>query len=117
MIRKAVLRRRQNKAFELAPEHSVIRRNLLNLLQRQLASLEQAGRFREALPLHLRRVAIEPNSAVAQRALGYCYTKVGLSETAIGPLTRAIALDPNNPGYYNDLGLAYFDLHLEPRSK
>jgi predicted O-linked N-acetylglucosamine transferase (SPINDLY family) len=100
-----------SKAFALAPEHQVIRRNFLNLLQRLLATLEQAGRFREALPLHLRRVAIEPESAVAQRALGYCYTKVGQSEAAIAHFTRALDLDPNNPGYHNDLGLAWLELH------
>jgi len=100
-----------SRALELAPGHQIIRRNFLNLLQRLLAHLEQAGRFREALPLHLRRVANEPQSAVAQRALAYCYTKVGQSEAAIPHFAQAINLDPNNPGYYNDLGLAWLALH------
>jgi predicted O-linked N-acetylglucosamine transferase (SPINDLY family) len=100
-----------SKAFALAPERPVIRRNFLNLLQRLLAALEEAGRFREALPLHLRRVAIEPDSAPAQRALGYCYGKLGQSEAAVAHFTRALDLDPNNPGYYNDLGLAWLELH------
>ena len=100
-----------SRAFELAPEHPVIRRNFLNLLQRLLDALEQAGRFREALPLHVRRVAIESESAPAQRALGYCYGKLGQSEAAVAHFTRATSLDPNNPGYYNDLGLAWLELH------
>jgi predicted O-linked N-acetylglucosamine transferase (SPINDLY family) len=100
-----------SRAFELAPRHPVIRRNFLNLLQRLLAALEQAGRFREALPLHLRRVAIEPDSAPTQRALGYCCGKVGQSEAAVAHFTRATTLDPNNPGYHNDLGLAWLELH------
>jgi predicted O-linked N-acetylglucosamine transferase (SPINDLY family) len=100
-----------SKAFALAPEHPVIRRNFLNLLQRLLAALEQAGRFGEALPLHLRRVSIEPESAPAQRALGYCYGKLGQSEAAVAHFTRATSLDPNNPGYHNDLGLAWLELH------
>jgi Flp pilus assembly protein TadD len=100
-----------SRAFELAPQHPVIRRNYLNLLQRLLAALEQAGRFREALPLHLRRVAVEPESAPAQRALGYCYGKLGQSEAAVAHFTRATTLDPNHPGYHNDLGLAWLELH------
>ena len=63
----------------MAPGHPVIRRNFLNLLQGLLVAFEQAGHFREALPLHLRRVALEPDSAPAQRALGYCYGQLGQS--------------------------------------
>jgi protein O-GlcNAc transferase len=100
-----------SKAFEMAPGHPVIRRNFLNLLQGLLVAFEQAGRFREALPLHLRRVAIEPDSAPAQRALGYCYRQVGQSEAAVVHFTRATSLDCNNPGYHNDLGLAWLELH------
>jgi predicted O-linked N-acetylglucosamine transferase (SPINDLY family) len=100
-----------SRAFELAPKHPVVRHNFLNLLQRLLAALEQAGRFGEALPLHLRRVSIEPESAPAQRALGYCYGKLGQSEAAVAHFTRATSLDPNNPGYHNDLGLAWLELH------
>jgi predicted O-linked N-acetylglucosamine transferase (SPINDLY family) len=100
-----------SKAFEMAPGHPVIRRNFLNLLQGLLVAFEQAGHFREALPLHLRRVALEPDSAPAQRALGYCYGQLGHSEAAVTHFTRATTLDPNNPGYHNDLGLAWLELH------
>jgi predicted O-linked N-acetylglucosamine transferase (SPINDLY family) len=100
------------RAFELAPEGEAIRRNYLGALTKRLNVLERAGRYREALPLLLQRVEIEPDLAHAQRALGYCYSRIGQNEIAIKHYTRAINLEPNNPAYYNDLGLACFELRL-----
>jgi predicted O-linked N-acetylglucosamine transferase (SPINDLY family) len=100
------------RAFELAPQGEAIRRNYLGALVKQLHVLEQEGRYREALPLHLRHVEIEPDAARAQRALGYCYSRIGQNENALKYYTRAINLEPNNPAYYNDLGLACFELRL-----
>jgi predicted O-linked N-acetylglucosamine transferase (SPINDLY family) len=100
------------RAFELAPESLAIRGNYLRLLQRQIEVLELAGKYREALPLHLCRVAVEPESAAAQHALGRCYTRVGQSEVALRHYARAINLEPNNQAHYNDLGLACFELRL-----
>ena len=54
-------------AHELAPNSQEIRKNLLNLLRREEAVLVKKERYREALPLSLRRVAIEPESAAAHR--------------------------------------------------
>lgn len=97
------------RAYELAPDHPSIRKNYFD---EEIASLFRAERFREALPIALRRIDINASSAPWQRDLGYCYWKTGNLEAAIKHFTRAINLDPNNPTYYNDLGLVCFDLRL-----
>lgn len=100
------------KAHELAPQDPNIRRNLANVLTRKGISLMEARRFRDALPIMQRKVEIEPESAVNQRELGYCYAQTGELETAIRYYSRAINLSPNEAIYYNDLGLACFELRL-----
>lgn len=99
-------------AHELAPNSQEIRKNLLNLLRREEAVLVKKERYREALPLSLRRVAIEPESAAAHRELGCCYSKTGKLEDAMKEFTRAINLQPNSAVYYNDLGLVCFEMRL-----
>ena len=100
------------KAYALAPDHVEIRKNYLHLLDEEIAPLFREERFREAMPIALRRVEIQPSSAALQRDLGYCYWKTGNSQDAIKHFTRAINLDPKNATYYNDLGLVCFELHL-----
>ena len=97
-------------ANQLAPNDLEIRRNLLNCLARQIRSLEMEGRYREALPLHEKRVGLEKDSAPCHRELGSCYAKTGNLEEAAKHFTRAINLDPKNAGYYNDLGLICFEM-------
>jgi protein O-GlcNAc transferase len=100
------------KAHALAPESGPIRQNLVSMLGRRVAMLSREGHYREALPVAQQRVELEPDSAQAQRDLGYCHAKTGQLEMAIRFYTRAINLDPSNPLYYNDLGLACYDLRL-----
>jgi protein O-GlcNAc transferase len=100
------------KAYALAPNSPDIRRNLVSLLKKRVASLGREGRYRQALPLAMRRMELEPDVAQAQRDLGACYAKIGQLETAIRYYTRAINLEPNNPSHYNDLGLACYQLRL-----
>jgi protein O-GlcNAc transferase len=100
------------KACALCPDNGDLRRNLVNLLKKRVETLMQEGRYREARTVAQQRVELEPQSAKAQRDLGYCHAKTGQLETAIRFYTRAINLDPNNAVYYNDLGLACYDLRL-----
>ena len=96
-------------AYALAPNHPEIQKNYLDA---EIASLLRAERFREAIPIAVRRVEMQAGSAASQRDLGYCYWKTGKPLDAIKCFTRAINLDPNNASYYNDLGLVCFDLRL-----
>jgi predicted O-linked N-acetylglucosamine transferase (SPINDLY family) len=100
------------RAHGLAPEDPNIKKNLLSALTRTIGALAAERRFREALPLLQQKVAMEPQSALAQRELGYCHAQLGELQTAIQYFTRAINLDPNEATYYNDLGLACFELRM-----
>ena len=98
------------QAYALAPDDAEIRKNFLRILVRQTAALAKEDRFREALPIALRRVEVDPTSAEGQRDLGFCYAKIGNLEAATKHYSRAINLDPNKAQYYNDLGLAFFEM-------
>jgi protein O-GlcNAc transferase len=100
------------QAHHLAPQNTVIKRNLLATLQKRASPLQAARRFREALPFLQLKVQVEPESAPLQRELGYCYAQIGKMGDAIRHYTRAINLNPNHAGYYNDLGLACYELRL-----
>ena len=65
------------KAYELGPENAEIRKNFLGILGRQAGSFTKVDRYREALPLFLRKVQIEPEAASNHRELGCCYSKTG----------------------------------------
>jgi protein O-GlcNAc transferase len=115
---------KQNEAFELlcrahalAPDDPNIKNNLLSALTRASVRLAAERRFREALPLFEQKAAMEPQSALAQRELGYCHAQLGDLQTAIKHFTRAINLDPNEANYYNDLGLACYDLRMLSEAK
>ena len=98
------------RAYELDAGNPDIRNNFLKILRREIVVLEKKGQYRDALPLAIRWVEIEPDSASAQRELGNCYAKTGNLETAAKHFTRAINLEPNNAFYYNDLGLVCFEM-------
>jgi predicted O-linked N-acetylglucosamine transferase (SPINDLY family) len=100
------------KAYALAPEDTEIRKNFLRILRRQTAALAKEDRYREALPLALRKVQVDPESAMDHRELGYCYAKTGNLEAAAKHFSRAINLDPDIALYYNDLGLVCFEMRL-----
>ena len=115
---------KQKEAFELlcrahalAPEDLNIKKNLLSALTRTIVTLAAERRFREALPLFEQKAALEPQSALAQREIGYCHAQLGDLQTAIQYFTRAINLDPNEANYYNDLGLACYDLRMLSEAK
>jgi predicted O-linked N-acetylglucosamine transferase (SPINDLY family) len=106
-----------SKAATIAPQNQVVRQNLVTMLRREACAAEQAGRLREALHLFGRWVKIDPEAAAAQRAVGYCHSKLGQWRTAIEYYTVAINLEPNNSMYYCDLGLACFELGLLSEAK
>jgi predicted O-linked N-acetylglucosamine transferase (SPINDLY family) len=105
------------RAHALAPEAPHIKKNLLTRLTRTIEALMVERRFREALPLCQQRVAIEPQSGLMQRELGYCHARLGDLPKAILYYTRAINLEPNQASHYNDLGLACYDLRLLAEAK
>jgi predicted O-linked N-acetylglucosamine transferase (SPINDLY family) len=105
------------KAVSLAPQNALVRQNLVTLLRREACSLEQAGRLRDALGLFARWAEVDPESAAAQRAVGYCYSRLKQWKSAIQYFTAAINLEPDNATYYCDLGLACFELGLLAEAK
>ncbi len=105
------------KAASLAPQNALVRQNLVKVLRREACSLDQAGRLQEALGLFLRWAEVDPDSAAAQRAVGYCYSKLRQWRTAIQYFTVAINREPENATYYCDLGLACFELGLLAEAK
>jgi protein O-GlcNAc transferase len=100
------------QAYGLAPDGIEVRQNYLSFLGKRSVALAKEGRYREALPLALRRVELEPDSAPAHRELGCCYQRTGQPADAMKQFTRAINLAPNNACYYNDLGLVCFEMRL-----
>jgi predicted O-linked N-acetylglucosamine transferase (SPINDLY family) len=100
------------KAYALAPDGAEIRSNYLSFLGKRASFLVKEGRHREALPLVLRRVELEPDSASAHRELGCCYQRTGKPEDAMKQFARAINRDPSNACYYNDLGLVCYEMRL-----
>jgi protein O-GlcNAc transferase len=52
---------------------------------------------------------IEPNSAPVWHALGVTYLKAGQYGDAAAAIKKAIAINPNQPTYYNNLVAAYSD--------
>jgi protein O-GlcNAc transferase len=105
------------RAHALAPDDANIKKNLISALTRKLGPLVAEGRFREALPLLQQRAALDPQSAMNHRDVGYCCAQLGDLQAAIQHFTRAINLDPNEAMYYNDLGLACYDLRLLAEAK
>ncbi len=78
---------------------------LQTLLAKQLTEIDQ---YSSAIPLLLDVVSKQTNYRDAWIALGFSYLSIGDIENAIGSLTQAEALDPENPDTLFYLGLAYF---------
>jgi len=76
--------------------------NLLN----QATQVLQKGNFAEAEILFQKIIALFPRSADAFHLLGVTYSKQGLYQKAIEPITKAISLTPH-PMYFFNLGESY----------
>jgi tetratricopeptide (TPR) repeat protein len=67
----------------------------------------QAGRLQAAEQIYRQVLASQPNHADALQLLGVIAHQVGKHELAIDHISRAIKLNADQPGYYNNLGEAY----------
>src|SRR5271155_2658279 len=76
---------------------------------RLLAAVRQMigeKRFGDAIPLMLEAAALEPENALIQTDLGRLYLEAGRFVDAVGPLRRAIALNPGGSIAYWHVGVA-----------
>ena len=67
--------------------------------------LHQAGRAEEARALYEQVLGADPRHAEALHLLGYLWFQKGDAGRALDLIGRAIALQPNNPGYRYNRGL------------
>jgi protein O-GlcNAc transferase len=71
----------------------------------------QSGHFEQAERLYRAILPQSPESADAWHLAGVCSHQRGDQGAAVARIQHAIELDPNNPGYRNNLGLALKALH------
>lgn len=72
-------------------------------LDRAIA-LHQAGRLAEAEQLYCQVLQADPRNSDAMHMLGLLAHQVGRHDLAIERIRQAIAIQPSQPGYYNNLG-------------
>ncbi|MDQ3070223.1 MAG: tetratricopeptide repeat protein [Acidobacteriota bacterium] len=73
------------------------------------AAFERARRHGDAERVFREIVAAEPSHALALNYLGYMLADRGERlEEAVSLITRALAIEPDNPSYHDSLGWAYF---------
>src|SRR5450755_4602532 len=66
----------------------------------------QSGRLDQAERLYGVILAQATEHADAWHLAGVCSLQRGDHDAAVVHIQRAVEIDPNNPGYYNNLGLA-----------
>lgn len=76
-------------------------------LAQQATTLFHAGRWGEAIPLLEELIRIEPANAAAHKTLASCLLNIGRLPAARASLTRAIALDPQDPKCHNILAYSW----------
>jgi Flp pilus assembly protein TadD len=75
------------------------------------AALERLGRVEEADPIFRELVEEDPGNAAAANYLGYSLADRGLQlDEALKLISRAVALDPENPAYLDSLGWVHYRL-------
>ncbi|MDR3733933.1 MAG: tetratricopeptide repeat protein [Acidobacteriaceae bacterium] len=77
----------------------------------------RAGRLAPAITGYRRFLAQVPEHAHALHLLGLAYYQGGLSESATGPMLRALALAPDVPDYHGNLGSVFDQLGQPDRSE
>lgn len=97
------------RALELAPENTVIRKNLCNAYHAAAIEFDKADRIADAISLLLSAVSVDPKNASPYIQLGACYLRLDHTRDAIASLETAIQLDPKNVDAHFLLGQAYYD--------
>ena len=71
---------------------------------------DRLGEFDGAADLYKQATRRHPNRATAHNDLGMCCLRQNKPEEALAPLNKAVALDPKNPRYRNNLSTALVSL-------
>lgn len=77
------------------------------------------GKAKAAVPLYQAAVDAEPNSPMLLLSLGRAQRETGdpaLIKPAIENLKRVVEIEPNNPGAWKNLGIAYGLNHQDPEA-
>lgn len=69
--------------------------------------LLQAGRYHQAIEMLRRSVEASRHNVDAWDHLGICYRRTGQYQKAIDAYTNSLAINPDNPVPYTNLGLIY----------
>lgn len=78
--------------------------DLEEIIEKAASSFNDAGDFALAERLYRAAVAAFPDHAPYHGGLGYCTSKLGRKDEALGHARKAVALDPTNPELVGDLG-------------
>ena len=82
-----------------------------DLLFTRAAALERLGRVDESAELFIQLVDVDPGDAAAANYLGYTWADRGDNlDQALDLISRAVALEPENPAYLDSLGWVHFRL-------
>ncbi len=95
-------------AYRLAPDQSVVRRNLCNTYQAIADELMRNSNFLEAAEKLEVAISVDAENPSPLMQLGVCYLRLGYVQDAIYRLEEAVDLDPKNPDAHDLLGDAYY---------
>jgi len=88
--------RQYEKAFELAP-------NDVNTAIYYARFLDRRGDVGKAIEIYHRALAVEPRHPLVLNDLGLCHARQGRFQQAVPPLQGAVAAQPGNARYRNNL--------------
>ncbi|HOJ33686.1 MAG TPA: peptidase MA family metallohydrolase [Candidatus Hydrogenedentes bacterium] len=95
-------------AYRLAPNQSVVRRNLCNTYQAIADELMRSSKFSEAAEQLEVAISIDTENPSPLIQLGACYLRLGYIQDAIYRLEEAVELAPQNVDGRDLLGDAYY---------
>jgi Tfp pilus assembly protein PilF len=96
------------KACSLAPDSTIVQRNLCNACQSKANEFGLRQEYRSAIPYLDRALRVDPSNASPRIQLGSYYLNLGDVNTAIVHLEEAIRLTPGELNAHELLGQAYY---------
>lgn len=96
------------QAYNIAPDSSIVRRNLCNAYQSQANEFGLGKEFRRAIPYLERAIRVEPENFSPRVQMGSYLLNLGEVSAAIVHLEEAIRLKPGELNAHELLGQAYY---------
>lgn len=96
------------QAYALAPDSTIVQRNLCNAYQGKANELGLKKDFRRALPLLEKAIQVDPGNHSPRIQAGSYYLNIGDVNAAIRHLEEAIRIKPGELNAHELLGQAYY---------